>query len=119
MKAQATPMIAAGDSEQDAFDRHQHADRPLRVSERLQDGVLLHPAADDEEHGVRDEPEDGGDRADPEPAGEADQFDELARGLGEECLLGTRAGRLLVGGEGGVDLAGDPVELALTIRRAR
>ena len=77
--AEADAHHAAGEAEHAALAEDEPADGPAGKSERAQHGVFLHPAAHDEQQRVGDEAGDRDDRADTQPAGEADQFDRARR----------------------------------------
>ena len=77
----------------------------------MENGGFLYTASHDEENSIGDKSEHGKDGPESEPAGEADEFDHLLGGFGEEGFFGPGVGGLLIGFEGFVGLSGDRLKL--------
>ena len=102
---------SADKAKEDAFGDDHESNREAGKSERLEDRGFFDPAPDDEEDGIGDEPENGKDSSQAEPAGEADELDHLFGGFGKEGFFWSSVSGLLVGFEGFVDLLGDGLKL--------
>ncbi|CAE7229328.1 bsn, partial [Symbiodinium necroappetens] len=106
------PERAAGERDDDALAHDEPRDDRPAEAEGLEDGVLGDARLDREDDRVADEREDGEEAAEPEPAGEADELDDVVRDAADEGFFGERRGGLLRGAEHLVDVARDAVERA-------
>ena len=110
-----TPGDAPGEAEEGSLPEDEEANGKLGKAKGLEDGVFTYPTPGHEEEGIGHQPHYGNDRTQAQPAGEADDLDEVLGRLSEKGFFWPGVGRFGVGGEEFIDGGRHLIEMLLRV----